>query len=265
MAFLAKGHTPGNGPYGENINRGIDHVLSIQNKGFFPVNMYGHGISTLMLSEVSGMVDANRQERIDKALGEALKVILTAQKVRKPAAHQGGWRYSPSAADSDISCTGWQLMALRSARNAGADVPKEAIEDAVKFVQACRMPDGGFAYQPGGGSGYARTGTALLCLELSGLHREKVTIDAGEWILKNQPKKFGGDNAYYALYYTSQGMYQLGGEYWERYAQIMYEIVLKLQKPDGSWPDEGYGPAYSTSMTVLSLAVGCCQLPIYQR
>ena len=30
MAFLAKGHTPGSGPFGETINRGIDFVLRQQ-------------------------------------------------------------------------------------------------------------------------------------------------------------------------------------------------------------------------------------------
>ena len=28
MAFLAKGHTPGTGPYGDVINNGIDYILS---------------------------------------------------------------------------------------------------------------------------------------------------------------------------------------------------------------------------------------------
>ena len=30
MAFLAKGHTPGQGPYGEVINKGIDFILAQQ-------------------------------------------------------------------------------------------------------------------------------------------------------------------------------------------------------------------------------------------
>src|SRR2546422_244800 len=30
MAFLSRGHQPGHGPYGEQINRGIDFVISCQ-------------------------------------------------------------------------------------------------------------------------------------------------------------------------------------------------------------------------------------------
>ena len=59
------------------IRKGIDYVLSAQkvrgmivgkNPGNGP--MYSHGISTLMLSEVSGMVDAKRQKKLDATLPE---------------------------------------------------------------------------------------------------------------------------------------------------------------------------------------------------
>ncbi len=130
MAFLAKGYTPGTGPYGDVINKGIDYVLGSQRDNGLLLGvqigsgpMYSHSISTLFLSEVSGMVDPDRQKRIDDVLPRALEVILAAQKVQKSPNHQGGWRYQPNSRDSDISCTGWPLMALRSARNNGAAVP----------------------------------------------------------------------------------------------------------------------------------------------
>src|SRR5690242_487527 len=52
MAFLARGHVPGQGPYGEVINRGIDYVLKVQrDDGMLSTSdgnagMYEHGIST---------------------------------------------------------------------------------------------------------------------------------------------------------------------------------------------------------------------------
>lgn len=277
MAFLAKGHTPGTGPYGSVINKGIDATIASQQPSGLLLNkaasrgpMYSHAISTLMLSEVSGMVDARRQKKLDVALGKALRLIISAQDIQKPERFKGGWRYQPTSRDADISCTGWALMSLRSARNSGAEVPKSAVDKAVGFVMRCRTKDGGFAYQPGGKSGLARTGTALLCLELAGKHRDKVTLAAGEYILKRMPRKFGGGFFYYALYYCSQGMYQLGGEYWNRYATSMYEMMLKFQKPDGSWPpgtsnEQAAGASYATAMSVLAMTVSYCQLPIYQR
>lgn len=272
MAFLAKGHTPGDGPYGETIDRGIDYVLTQQaGSGMFGKEMYTHSIATLLLSEVSGMVDDQRQEKIDQSLAKALSVILRAQKVTKPPAHQGGWRYGPTSADSDISCTGWALMALRSAKNNGAQIPAASMEQAVAFLLRCRTADGGFAYQPGREPGPARTGVGLLCLELAGRHRGQETIAAGDWLLKHQRKSvaWGGSHFYYGLYYAAQGMFQLGGRHWPLYAETIYQAAMKFQRADGSWPAEAGGKTtgsqYATAMTILALSVTYRQLPIYQR
>ena len=278
MAFLAKGYTPGTGPYGQVINRSIDYVLANRQQadGMFGGGagsygrMYGHGISTLMICEVSGMVDPERQKKIDAAMGEALKLTLAAQQIVKPPPHSGGWRYLPSSGDSDISCTGWQLMSLRSARNAGAPVPKEAIDRAVTYILGLQTPDGGFGYASPSGPGLARTGTALLCLELCGRHGHKATTTAGDWILRNLPANFGSDYFSYACYYASQGMFQLGGDYWKQWAARMYELMLKFQQADGSWPAGGggevtAGACYSTAMAILAMSVPYRQLPIYQR
>jgi hypothetical protein len=278
MAFLSKGYTPGTGPYGENIDRGIDFVLDHAKDNGLLIGkrtshgpMYSHTISTLMLSEVSGMVpDRRRQERIDEVLPKALKLILAAQQVRKKSSHQGGWRYQHSSSDSDISCSGWALMALRSARNSGSAVPAEAIDEAVRFVMNCRHSSGGFCYMPGKEPGLARTGTALLCLELCGHHGEKPCTGAGDWILEHLPRKLGGKFFYYGLYYCSQGMFQLGGDYWPQWGRHMYDMMLDHQRKDGSWPSGSHneakaGPCYATAMGVLALSVSLRQLPIYQR
>jgi len=291
MAFLAKGYTPGTGPYGANIDRGIDFVLSCQKpngliNGPGDRGMYSHGMATLLLSEVSGMVDAKRQARIDRALPKAVRLILTAQQVRKAPVHQGGWRYNANSRDSDMSLTGWQLMAIRSARNNGAQVPKKAIDDAIGFVLRCRDPRAarkpqkdpktgksggvGFGYQPGGPPGVARTSIAVLCLELCGHHRCPEAVAGGDWLLAHLTQRFGSAYFYYGLYYSSQAMFQLGGAYWQQFAPYMYEMMIKFQRKDGSWPrgssgEAVAGPCYSTAMGVLSLAVSYRQLPIYQR
>jgi hypothetical protein len=275
MAFLAKGYTPGEGRYGAAINKGIDYVLGSQLPNGLLVGkeqaagpMYGHSISTLMLSEVSGMVDAERQKKLADVLAKAFQVILSAQQVAKPEQFRGGWRYQPNSNDSDISLTGWPLMALRSARGNGANVPKEAVDLGLEFIMKCRTADGGFAYQPGGSPGVARTGVALLCLELCGRHRDPVAIAAGDWILNHLPRNPDDAYFYYSLYYCAQGMYQLGDQYWERYSAYMYGMMLKLQRQDGSWPEASSkkeGPCYTTAMTVLAMGVPYCQLPIYQR
>ena len=277
MSFLARGYCPGLAPYGEAIDRGIDFVMASQRADGTLIGpgggqMYSHNISTLMLSEVSGMLSPERQKLLDEILSKALSLILTAQRVEKAEAHRGGWRYEPRSGDSDLSHSGWALMALRSARNNGAPVPKEAIDDAVRFIKRCNSMDGGFSYQPGGGSSVAQTAVGLLCMELCGHHREEVTIRAGDYLLAKTPKDKAHEIPffYYAHYYIAQGMFQLGEEHWERFAPQLYETLLKLQSEDGSWPPMGQhetspGPCYATAMAVLALSVTYHQLPIYQR
>ncbi len=297
MAFLGAGYTPGCGPYGTVIDKGIDFVMASQrSNGMLTGNSshgpwYSHTISTLMLSEVSGMLDQKRQKQLDKVLPKALRLILTAQKIKKHPSNQGGWRYQPTSTDSDISCTGWALMSLRSARGNGVAVPNKAIDDAVKFILKCRSPAPesknksarpaglrqaqssrgvGFGYKPGGGPGLARTATAVLCLELCGKHHSAESLAGGDWILAHPVRSFGSSFFYYGLYYSAQAMFQLGGKYWRQYVPQMYEMMLKYQRADGSWPqgssnEAKAGTCYSTAMGVLAISVSYRQLPIYQR
>ena len=78
----------------------------------------------------------------------------------------GGWRYVPHSNDCDLSHSGWASMALRSARNNGAPVPREAIDDALKYIARCSNKDGGFACQPGGGSSVAVLALSVSCRQL---------------------------------------------------------------------------------------------------
>jgi len=291
MAFLSKGYRPGSPPYGDVINRSIDYILATETQnGYLGVRgdrMYGHGIATLFLSEVSGTVDPERQKRIDALLPKALRVILDTQQIPKERAEdRGGWRYEPTSNDSDISVTGWQLMALRSARLNGASVPASAIEEAIGFIDKCRSRDndGGFWYTPprlmpggahpfrdpwwsGGPSEPGRTGVALLCRELSGRHGDEVNRRAGEFILKSLQERGFAQwvHSQYAIYYCAQAMFQLGGASWEQFALAMYKHLLATQDQDGPWRTQDQGDVYPTAMYVLALGVSYRQLPIYQR
>lgn len=273
MAFMAKGHLPGEGRYGGTINRGIDYVLSTANPktGYIAQRsggmMYGHGAGTLTLAEAVGMTKGGRERRIREVLEKAVKLILQAQAIRrgKPV-QQGGWRYSYASRDSDLSVTGWQLLALRAAKNAGADVPISAINEAVGYVKRSASRGGGFGYQPGGGTNHARAGIGILSLEICGEHHSPEAVAAAEWLTRNPPR-WPDRHFYYAVYYCSQGMFQRSGKYWEFYRPRLEALLLSLQKADSSWPDDGAnaGPVYPTAMSVMALSVKYHYLPIYQR
>jgi hypothetical protein len=273
MAFLSKGYQPSGGPHAEVITRCVDFVLNHQmetgmltaeNRGNGP--MYGHNISTLFLSEVSGMVDPVRQERINKTLKSALQVILKAQAVEKQEQYRGGWRYHPNSYDSDLSCSGWALMALRSAKGNGAAVPDEAITKALNYVLSLQDKKlGCFGYMNTESHRETLTGMGLLCLELCGMHGKPETIKAADFIMGDFRQLPGREYETYGNYYNAQAMFQMGGRYWDTYGSWMYGQYLGKQREDGSWEASEAGPVYATSMMVLAFSVPYRQLPIYQR
>ncbi len=273
MAFLSAGHVPGEGPYSETVEKGIRWVLAQQQKsGLFGgsgLEMYHQGICTLMLAEVAGMTDAKLGRKVKEAVENGVKVILQAQN-RSKKRFSGGWRYSVNATDADLSVSGWQILALRAAKNLGCDIPAKNIDHALSFVKRCRQPrGGGFQYQPGGQVTPACTGTGILALELCQKHHTNEALVAGAYLLKNtglSPVRTETSHFYYSAYYCSQAMFQLGGNYWNSYRPKLFKRLLEDQNRNGSWIGRpGLGASYSTSMSVLALTVEYRLLPIYQR
>jgi hypothetical protein len=270
MAFLSAGHVPGEGKYGETVAKGVDWVLQQQHANglIAPTGhqeMYHHGICTLMLAEVAGMTDAKQAEEIRRKLVKAVQVILVAQ--RAGGQHRGGWRYTVAGNDGDISVTGWQIMALRAAKNLGCDVPAERIQMAVDYIKRCQDPaSGGFRYQPGAHLTIPCTGTSILALEICGkeYHRAPELLKAGSYLLRNPPQ-WGQAYFPYSIYYCSQAAFQLGGQYWESFRSKLHEVLLRNQSANGAWQEGHLGPIYPTAMGVLALTVEYRYLPIYQR
>jgi hypothetical protein len=288
MAMAAVGNQPINpNAKGRVMQQGLDFVLKDgmqDDHGYFGNRdggrMYGHGIVTLMLSEMLGMGQNDEQDqRLRKRCQKAINLILRSQKIPKSTSHQGGWRYTPDSRDADLSVTIWQLMSLRSAKNAGLEVPTAAIEEAVGYLERSyhsRLDDkgdpvnkkSGFAYQPGGHPEYTTTAAGLLAMQVCGQYESPFVHGAADWLLENEPNT-GRKFFFYGTYYYSQAMYQRGGDHAKIARKKVEDILLKLQRGDGSWHGSGSensaGQVYSTSMAVLALAVKYHYLPIYQR
>jgi hypothetical protein len=278
MAFLSAGHVPNEvGPYRECIERGVRYVLANQKANGMLVSntshgpMYCHGISTLMLAEVVGMTsDPALAGEIQSALSRAVDLIIKAQDLHKDAANAGGWRYQPTSRDSDISVTGWQVMALRAAKSAGCAVPSENIDRAIDYLKRCAVPkQGGFGYQPGQGPNNPRTGTGILALEICGEHLTPEALAGAEYLLKHPPR-WSSEYFFYEVYYCSQAMFQMGDKYFQVYYPRLITVLLGHQDKDGSWlsgdgNDRSGGRNYCTAAAVLALTVEYHYLPIYQR
>jgi hypothetical protein len=296
LAFLSRGHVPGHGPYGETLNRAIDYVLATQQPNGLlyglPVAhkwdrfdgshtaIYNHAIAGLMLTEVYGMTDVPLQQRLRGAIEKALKYTRERQIApkRRPM-DKGGWRYLRPwlQNDSDLSITSWQLMFLRSARNAEFEVPEQFIDEAMNYIRGCfDETQSAFLYADteryvSGGV----VGGGILSLALGGEHNTPIARRAGDWILSHQHRTYNGpgpgklDRYHYSTYYCSQAMFQLGGDYWAQFYPDMMNTLVENQRKDGSWEPESindgpYGNAYTTALAILALTPPYQILPIYQ-
>jgi hypothetical protein len=278
LALMACGHLPGqDGPYRDTLDRALAFVLRHQRPNGLIVasagngTMYDHGISTLMLAEVVGMrPDTDGPaDNVREALGRAIALILRAQAVAKNTDNDGGWRYQPESTDSDLSVTGWQVMALRAARGAGMPVPSQAIDRAVAYVRRCAVAKGGFAYQPGGGPNNPRTGVGMLALELCGEHGSPEAKAGAAYLADNGPE-WASEHFFYEVYYCPQALFQVDENGFRQYQSKLLPILLEHQEADGSWmspngDDRTGGRAYCTAMAVLAMAVEYRYLPIYQK
>lgn len=276
-------------PAGRAMKRAIDFVLDKRNQdmeGYFGARdgsrMYGHGITTLMLTEILGMgATPEQNEKIHQALSDAIELILAAQKLSKSEKLQGGWRYTPTSRDSDLSVSVWQLMALRSAKNDGLDVPGEAIDSALQYLRHSyaspldrdgtpRDKISGFSYTPGTyHPSFTMSAAGLLAMQVCGQYDSPLVKGASEWLLQHPPKP-SERFFFYGIYYYAQGMHQAGGKYAERADKLVPELLLPMQRTDGAWLARGgeernVGATYATALSLLSLSVRYHYLPIYQR
>jgi squalene cyclase len=279
MAYLASGRMPETGKHGLAVRTAIDYLVKVcPDDGYYGKadgsRMYGHAIATLALAEVYGMeADAAQRRRVRSALTKAVRVLLRAQETQKDEPYRGGWRYEIGSNDSDLSVSGWCILALRAAHNAGMEVPRESADRAAAFVLNCWRPDAkGFAYQPGGAATLTMTASAVLDLHLLDRGTSRETRQAAAFLART-PVDDKTEYPYYARYYTTQAAFQAGGDLWPRVWNRTQADLLKLQRDqkdsDGSWPKSRTanepGQTYATAMSVLTLAVPLRLLPTYQR
>ena len=228
MAFLAQGESPVAGQYQQQLTKAIGFILDQQKPNGLiaataprkvPISrdvdhatvgnpsVYNHAISGLALTEVYGQCEPEQAEKIAPVIEKAIAATLEMQRWGgKKRRDVGGWRYlnlhGDRNYDSDLSVTGWQLMFLRSARNAGFDVPKESVDAAVKYVENCfltrrdQQVHAYFAKNPISCT-RAMAGAGVLALAHAGKHNSKQAIASGEWILKHDFNDYNVDTPIY--------------------------------------------------------------------
>jgi len=289
LAFQAGGHYYFNGkPYSDHVRKGLDWLVEHQHEDgalvgsktpkkrkaeFHQYYMYEHGIATFALADACAAALASRQpadERYTKALQKAVDFIYYNQH------HDGGWRYdNVLRSPSDTSVTGWQVLALKSAKEAGIPIREDVIEKVRTFFKNHETGEHGrTAYQRGSVHTEATTGVGMLARQFllnepdAPLVRDaaKYLADFAERRLgKRTGRPAGSDQDYYLWYNCTLGMFQVGGEVWNRWNGLVRDAIIDLQRhgedcergswdPDPVWGNRG-GRIYSTALAILTLEV----------
>lgn len=301
LAFLAAGHMPGRGKYGETVQRAMQYVLrGAQPSGLLNIaeerrGMYNHGLSTFVLGQLYGMsADARLGPVLDRAIG------LIAQ----TQCDDGGWDYVARRQSNghDLSLAVMQALALRSAVDIGFDVPPAVVDLAIKSVREHYTPQGcdrnapeevqknhpgRFTYSKGGGNAtLAMAAAGVVCLQEFGQYDDwriakNIDIILADIEKHADPSVMAAQRRApfdaYTLYYVAQALYQVGGEPWKKgYPRLRDAVAAgQIQDPQnprrhGMWQASGHvggrpGELYMTSVACFVLAIPNRYLPILQE
>jgi hypothetical protein len=268
LSFLGAGQTHREGEYVDEVRRGLYFlstraVVTPHGADLQDGTMYGQGLATIALCEAYALT----HDKVLKDLAQqAVNFVLYAQDRRG-----GGWRYSPGA-PGDMTVTGWQFMALKSAQMAGLEVTSPSIGLAARFLDSVQA-DRGAQY------GYmsprprpSTTAIGLLCRMYTGWRRDQPALKRGvEYLGRVGPS---ADNFYYN-YYAAQVLCHYGGPTWDKFNRKLRDQLIASQAASGheagSWFSAGDtgsqegGRLYCTALAVMTLEVYYRHLPLYGK
>jgi hypothetical protein len=277
LAFQGAGYLPTGDPshpFTPVVRRGWNALLKrMSDDGQFDTDvpshhqMYTQAQCTIALCELYAMTgDAQYYEPAQKAIDYLVRV-------QSPA---GGWRYQPDPVngESDMSVTGWVVMALQSARMAGIEVPSPVFERVGKFLDSVAREGGShYAYQSTDGATLTLTAEGLLCRQYLGWTRDDPRLVQGvAYLLANLPD-WERRNVYY-WYYATQVLHHMEGDAWREWNGVMREMLPAKQesrgRERGSWDPNGDrwhsggGRLYVTCLSIYVLEIYYRHLPLYQ-
>ncbi len=237
---------------------GVDHIHQ---------RLYSQAQATIAICELYGMTrDPDYRRPAQRAINFCCEV--QDQDGDYP---DGGWRYEDGR-ESDMSATGWFVMALQSAKMAGLDVPSDVYLGVEEFLDSVTEKGSFYSYMPGRYATPSMTAEGLLCRQYLGWQQDDPRILKGVEYLRNRPVDWEEPNTYY-WYYATQVMHHMEGDHWFEWNAVMKKQLTKMQvskgKEKGSWAPDGDqwgragGRLYQTCLCTFMLEVYYRHLPIY--
>jgi hypothetical protein len=278
LCFLGQNHSPTNpeSPYRGVVARAIEWLLAHQREdGLFGsydrrFTMYGHGMATLAIGEAYLLT---KDERLREPLAKAAKITVGAQ---NPTT--GGWRYKPEPPlRGDTSITGWQVLALTSARDGGVEIPEATFERARHWLDV-EVSSGVYA----GIYGYTKPSEPRVAMVAEGMYARQLlgsrvgdrNLDESARYIYTETRRGGYLDNLYLIYYGTLALYHYQGWIWEKWNEEVRGFLVRTQQnegrlrgswnPTGTWSSSG-GRVLSTVLATLSLEVYYRYLPLYWR
>ncbi|WP_235934713.1 squalene--hopene cyclase [Candidatus Laterigemmans baculatus] len=278
MAFLASGEDPNFGLHSHHVRGGLRSIIRSQDAetGIIGDSMYHHGFAMLALAEAYGAVDDRNLWSGENAatgngslrsIGESLELAVRGALTSQKKNPHGAWRYSPDASDADTSVSGAVLVGLLGARNAGIEVPDEAIDRAIAYYRNMTSPSGQVAYTGGIAGGVDESPARISIASLVYAIAKRRDLDEYQTTLAQLTERLeqpAGTWIQYARYYQAQALFQGDPTAWEKWNQQLARELKEAQQEDGHFTGE-FGPAVDTSLSLLALALNYRFLPIYER
>ncbi len=273
LAFLGAGYTHEAGGYSDTVKKGLDYLVWIQKSDGRLTSgsrrrrwMYSHGIAAFALSEAYWMTkSADLRDPAQRAIDYICKVQN----------RMGGWDYKSPSRRNDMSVSGWQFMALRSARMAGLHVPKQTIDRLVEFLKIATDQETGSVcytiYDMGSGKEPKRERGSLTMRSVGMLGHlfykvadpeHPMMLESGNTFLNHLPCWQVADLYYW--YNTTLVSFQIGGKHWEKWNKAMKQALLENQisgetHADGSWPPVDKYSSYWSRPGITALCILCLE------
>ncbi|MBY0588149.1 terpene cyclase/mutase family protein [bacterium] len=282
LPFLASGYTHKEGPYRQVVSSALKFLIENQQpSGLLQAPgdsalFYSHGLAAIPLCEAYALT---KDPNLAAPATAAIRFLLETQN------NQGGWRYNVGDGQCDTSVLGWQLMAMKSARLAGIDVPEEAFTRCKAFLETVRAGSDRekFGYINERGKVVidhlqSTTSIGQLCLQFMGLPQDDVSLGKSVDLMLSKTPNLNTRDCYY-WYYATQVIHNVQGPKWDQWNRVMKRVLVSSQNTDekstdhGSWdpnkptPDlwgaQAGGRHMVTCFHILCLEVYYRYLPIY--
>lgn len=288
LAFLSAGHTPKIGKYKNTVKTAIEWIMAKQEAGGTfgkgGKHIYEDAICALTLAEAYGMFP---DPKIKVAAQKAIDYLV------KPDASIH-WGLGADGVPNSNSVLGWVLMAFKSAKISGLNVPEDIWVKYKAHMDLSTSKDQSGNYDhvkysiPGGlmfdsnKNDNTMTAIGMLMFEYLGVKRDELSLMADR-LIKDLPKwdapindsSWGVDNFdFYHWYYATLALFQFGGDHWKKWNKALIETLVGAQKKggpldgsiqdtDGSWdPLDQWGRKQGR---VYTTAMGAFCLEVYYR